>query len=289
MDIWRCGFIAQPVESVLAGWSNTAAIHWFPEQPRGTFLADPFGWQQGDTLHVFAEHMDYRSHHGTIQRWSFDAAGRLLEARPVLREPWHLSYPLVFAAEGATWMLPEANRSGGLTLYRGDAVLEHWRPELRITLDAAPVDATPLWHQGRWWLFYTPAGHKPARLHVAWAERLSGPWHVHPRNPVRIDQAAARPGGRAVVVDGRVMLPVQDCSSTYGGAVRPLWIERLDEGEFIAAPAAPLPLPPGAGIYGEGMHTLSGCGAVTLFDVKRVDRSGRGWLYDLRRWLRPSG
>jgi hypothetical protein len=288
MDIWRCGFVAQPIEALLAGWPDAAHVHWFPEQPPGRFLADPFGWQQGDTLHVFAEALDYRTRHGTIERWSFDATGRLLEARPALRENWHLSYPLVFEAEGAVWMLPEAHRSGGLTLYRGDDALEHWQPEVQIVLDAAPVDATPLWHEDRWWLFYTPAGLSPPRLHVAWAQRLTGPWHPHPLNPVRIDATAARPAGRAVVLGGRVMLPVQDCSETYGGAVRPLWIERLNEREFSASASAALTLPPGAGVYHDGMHTLSACGDWTLFDVKRVDRSGRGLLFDLQRWLRPS-
>lgn len=289
MDIWRCGFVAQPIESLLAGWPNAATVHWLPEQRPGRFLADPFGWQVGELRHVFLEALDYRSHHGKIERWTFDASGQLLESRPALQEAWHLSYPLVFAAEGAVWMLPEACRSGALTLYRGDDALEHWLPEVRIVLDSAPVDATPLWFTDRWWLFYTPAGPKPQRLHLAWAKRLGGPWYPHARNPVRIDAAGARPAGHAIVIDGRVMLPVQDCTSTYGGAVRPLWIDALDEQQFSARLGEPLSLPPGAGRYRDGMHTLSACGEWTFFDVKRVDRSGRGLLYDLKRWLRPSG
>jgi hypothetical protein len=291
MDIWRCGFVAQPVDRLLAGWADAAAVHWLPEQPPGQFLADPFGWQQGSTLHVFVERYDYRTRHGVIDRFSFNAAGSLLETRPVLGEDWHLSYPQVFEGEGAVWMLPEACRSGGLTLYRGDDALETWKAESRIELDRVPIDATVLRHEGRWWLFYAVAGSRATangHLHVAWADRLAGPWHIHPRNPVRVDLAGARPAGRAVVIDGRVMLPVQDCSATYGGAVRPLWISRLDEQEFGATLGVQLSLPPGADIYRDGMHTLSGCGAWTLFDVKRVDRSGRGWLYDLQRWLRPS-
>ena len=288
MDIWRCGFVARPLEALLSGWGDAGEVHWLPEQPPGCFLADPFGWSQGSTLHVFAEAMDYRSHHGTIERLTFDASGRLLEQRQALREPWHLSYPVVLAADGAVWMMPEAHRSGRLTLYRGDDALENWRPETSIELDATPVDATPLWYGERWWLFYTPAGPRPQRLHVAWSSKLTGPWHVHPANPVRIDAAGARPAGHAQVINGRILLPVQDCSSTYGGAVRPLWIERLDEHQFQASLGPALSLPPTAGSYRDGMHTLSACGDWTLFDVKRIDRSGRGWWYGLQRLLRPS-
>jgi hypothetical protein len=86
----------------------------------------------------------------------------------------------------------------------------------------------------------------------------------------------------------RILLPVQDCTRTYGGATRPLWITRLDASVFEAECGAPLLPPQSAGIYRDGMHTLSACGGWTLLDVKRVDRTGRGWLYDLRRLLAPS-
>jgi hypothetical protein len=288
MDIWRCGLIAKPIEALIVGNLAAEDVHWFPEQSVGCFLADPFGWRLDSTLHVFVEALDYRTRRGVIERWSFDANGQWLETRPALREDWHLSYPVLFEAHGEVWMLPEAHRSGGLTLYRGDAALENWQPEMQIQVDVLPVDATPMWYQGRWWLFYSAAGHKPQRLHVAWAEQLTGPWHAHPMNPVRVDAAGSRPAGLPVMVGDRLMLPVQDCTHTYGGAVRPLWIDQLNERHFHATLAEPLPLPPGSGAYVDGMHTLCACGPWTLFDVKRVDRTGRGWLYDLQRWLRPS-
>lgn len=39
------------------------------------------------------------------------------------------------------------------------------------------------------------------------------------------------------------------------------------------------------GGYRDGMHTLTACGDMTLFDVKRVDRSLRGLVLDVRRAL----
>ena len=81
------------------------------------------------------------------------------------------------------------------------------------------------------------------------------------------------------------MLPVQDCTTTYGGGIRPLWITRLNEKEFEAEAGDALGLPGSAGAYQDGMHTLSACGDITLFDVKRVDTSLRGLALDLRRKL----
>jgi hypothetical protein len=290
-DIWRCGLIARPVEKVLAEGVDATPVHWLPEEPPFTFLADPFPWRGRQHLHIFAERYDYATRHGTIDLLTLDDGFRLIERRPCLTAPWHLSYPQVFDADGATWMLPEAHRSGGLHLYRmGDGPAD-WVREAEIRLDCVPVDATPFYHAGRWWLFYSPATTKAIKrghLHVAWAERLTGPWRPHPGNPVRIDPASARPGGTAVMADGRIMLPVQDCTRTYGGAIRPLWIDQLDDGAFAAVAGTALDPPVSAGVYGEGMHTLSTGGGVTLIDVKRIDRSLAGLWLDLKRSLRRS-
>lgn len=186
-------------------------------------------------------------------------------------------------------MLPEAHRSGALTLYRDRGGLAAWQAECRIQLDCVPVDASIIYHEDRWWLFYSPATSKVTKqshLHVAWANSLCGPWVAHPANPVRIDLQSARPGGTPVVINGGIMLPVQDCSKTYGGAVRPLWINRLNEREFDADAGERLTLSETINPYNDGMHTLAACGDITLFDVKRIDRSLHGLVLDLRRTFR---
>ncbi|WP_242123548.1 formyl transferase [Sphingobium sp. Sx8-8] len=288
-DIWRCGIARAPVADIMSAGGIGDDVHWLPEESDFAFLADPFGWRdEAGRLHIFAEHYDYRTRHGVIEALILDAELRLVERKPCLAEDWHLSYPQVFAGEGAVWMLPEAHRSGALTLYRDHGALDDWRAECPIALDCVPVDASILRHEGRWWLFYSPASSKlskQAHLHVAWAETLTGPWTPHPGNPVRVDRASARPGGVPLAIGGRIMLPVQDCSATYGGGIRPLWIDRLDDGHFHAVAGDPLALPPSAGKYGAGMHTLAACGDVTLFDVKRIDTSLRGLALDVRRRL----
>lgn len=277
-----------PVSDILTAGGITDPVVWLPDEADFEFIADPFGWQTSAHLYLFVEHYDYRTRHGTIQRLTLDDACHVVERRPCLVEPWHLSYPQVFSGEGETWMMPEAHHSGGLTLYRDHGGLSDWRAEYTLTLDCVPVDASMLRHEERWWMFYSPAtsrSTKISHLHVAWAQNLCGPWTPHPGNPVRIDRASSRPGGTPMVIDGRIMLPVQDCSKTYGGALRPLWIDRLDEAHFVAEAGLALCLPASAGNYCEGMHTMTACGNVTLFDAKRIDRSLRGLMLDFRRVL----
>jgi hypothetical protein len=291
-DLWAVAIICDAAEKLFKPDRALASVTWLPVEPSFCFLADPFGIWVDQHLHMFVEHYDYRTRHGTIERLIFDRQLELITREPALAEPWHLSYPFVFEADGVTWMMPEAHRSGALTLYRAHAECADWRAECTIVLDCVPVDASMLRYAGRWWLFYSPATSRESKighLHVAWADDLCGPWTVHPGNPVRRDARSSRPGGTPMVIDGRIMLPVQDCSRTYGGAVRPLWIDRLDESSFSARIGEPLALPNGAPSNSEGMHTLSACGPVTLVDVKTIDRSLAGLRIDLCRMLRRPG
>lgn len=290
-DIWQVGIVDRPFADMVAGRPIDDPVRWLPPEPPFSFVADPFGVEANGHLHLFVEQYDYWTRHGVIERLLFDDALALLDRRPMLREPWHLSYPMLMEGDGAQWMLPEAHRSGGLTLYRAHGCWEDWRAETTIDLDCVPVDASILHDRGRWWMFYSSAASKlskVATLYVASAERLTGPWTPHPLNPVRQDRASSRPGGTPVRIGERIMLPVQDCTTTYGGAIRPLWIDRLDMDGFSAEVGGPLPYPLSAGPV-EGMHTLSACGSRTLIDVKRIDRSLRGWAVDLERRLgRPA-
>jgi hypothetical protein len=276
MDIWRCAIVRQPVETIIHSGIDPDAIVWLPEMGPGRFRADPFGLWRDGKLYVFAETFDYHVRIGYIDVLVYDEALNLLASRSVLKEPWHLSYPFVFEADGETWMLPEAYKSGTMTLYRAKEFPFEWEKSCEIPLDGPAIDATPLFHNGKYWLLYAPSAEKPARrshLHAAWSDHPTGPWHLHPANPVRIDLASARPGGKARVQNGAIILPVQDCRDTYGGAIRELVITRLDETGFEAADRPGLSAQPWMAPFTDGFHTLAEAGPVTLIDVKRLDAS----------------
>src|SRR6185369_6150694 len=255
------------------------------------FMADPFGYWRDNLLHVFVEKYDYRVRIGRIEVLTYDANLKLLDHQPALSERWHLSYPFVFEAEGSLWMLPEASRSRSLVLYRATRFPTGWERACTIALDHVPIDATPLFYEGRWWLFYTPAAReidKTAALHLAWAERITGPWHPLPQNPVRFDVSSARPGGTAQVIGGRVMLPVQDCTMTYGGGMRPLWFDVLSPERVLCECGPQLPIPPAFAPYVEGLHTLAAAGPVTLIDLKRTELSLHGVGVEIKHGLRTA-
>lgn len=234
---------------------------------------------------MFVETFDYFDQRGRIEVLTYNAELELLSVDPALREPWHLSYPYVFSTGNDYWMLPEARRSGRLTLYVATDFPRRWKAAVVIPVPEGAVDATPLFWNDKWWLFYCIKRSAPTRantLNVAFADQLEGPWKQHPLNPVRVGLSDGRPGGSPILGAGYIDLPVQDASRGYGGALRRLRITSLDEERFEAEQQAWLHAPATFAPFADGLHTLSSAGAVSLIDVKRIDRSMTARL--VRQW-----
>lgn len=276
LDLWQVGIVREDAATLVGrGTLAGSEIAWLPNPGPFAFLADPFGLVRDGILNIFAEAYDYRTRKGTIEVARLDADLNLIDRQPCLEEDWHLSYPFVFEAEGETWMLPEAHRSGGLTMYRATDFPYRWTPEYRFMIHAPVIDPTLFRYQGRWWLAFSPGGdigRRQGHLHLAFADHVAGPWTPHPLNPVRVDRGGARPGGSAIVRRNHIDLPVQDCSTSYGGALKILRIRTLDPDHFEADL---LPAIDGGPAFAgrEGFHTLSECGPFSLVDAKTADRS----------------
>ena len=282
LDIWRCAIVKAPIGDLRQSHLAAENLLWLPETNKTlTFRADPFGlWHDGE-LHLFVERFDYRVLKGEIELLVFDADLNLLGSQVVLKKPWHLSYPIVFSADLDIYMLPEARRSGELAIYRATSFPYTWEAATVLGIPGTAVDSTPFVHEGRWWILYGIVGTDRARtcsLHLAFADRPTGPFHAHPLNPVRVGLKGTRPAGTPFHQEGVVNIPVQDSSRTYGGAVRRLRILRLDERHFETEDDGWLEPSPALLPFDQGIHTISGAGDISLIDCKLVDRSLLGTL-----------
>jgi hypothetical protein len=276
MTLWRSAIVRQPAAQFTQETLLRNEPVWLPTPARWAFRADPFGIWHGGRFYVFVETFDYRDRRGRIEVLTYSGELELLSIDLALQEPWHLSYPFVFASDGEIWMLPEARRSGKLTLYRATDFPLGWNAELSIPVQVGALDATPMFRNGKWWLFYCLRQSQPERanqLHIAFAHRLEGPWLDHALNPVRVSLANARPGGTPILGDGHIDLPVQDARSSYGGALRRLRITVLDEERFEAEDGPWLGPAAKFAPFDDGVHTLSSAGTVSLVDLKRIDGS----------------
>lgn len=292
-DLWKAGVLKAPAASLLDRKSVAVMadkVAWLPDPGPWRYLADPFGLVKDGSTHVFVEAFDYRTKHAVIEHHELTAAGTWTSGEVVLRQPVHLSYPFVFEHAGDVFMAPESHKAGEVVLYRASRFPDGWVREAVLLEGVPAAEASILLHQGTWWMFFTVVGAKARdqrELHLAWADQLMGPWTLHSLNPVLTDRSGARPGGTPMIIeDGSVILPVQDCSETYGGALRFLRFLALDK-SHVAFEHLPGKLTGDllSATHGDGFHTFSSCGDMTLVDVKRIDRARGRALIDLRRRL----
>lgn len=290
-DFWQAGIVPAPIAtflqpSALAG--SSGKINWLPDPGPWRYLADPFGLQRGDTTHVFVEAFDYRTKHAVIEHHELGPGLAWQGKSVVLSRPFHLSYPFIVEDEGEVFMIPESHRAGEIALYRAREFPRQWVRETALLPGVPGAEASVIKHQGRWWMFFTVVGPHASdqrELHVAHAGRLTGPWRLHPQNPVLVDRAGARPGGTPFLSpEEAVILPVQDCSRTYGGSLRLLKFASLTPDRIAIEPLdTELKGNLFSATHQDGCHTLAQCGNLTLVDTKRIVRSWRRTGVDLQR------
>ena len=194
---------------------------------RAEFVADPFMISAEGNWHMFFEVWNIETGKGEIG-WAVSANGLKWSYRQiVLSEPFHLSYPYVFSMDGDYYMIPETIKSKSVRLYRGDPFPIRWSL-IGSILDGLWADPSIFFHDGRWWMFASPASPKNDALHLFYADSIGGPWRAHAMNPiVEADNRKARPGGRVLVRGDTVTRFAQDCHPYYGTQVRAFEISGL--------------------------------------------------------------
>jgi len=221
------------------------------------FVADPFMIRVDGSWHMFFEVMRAERRIGAIgHATSLDGLAWQYH-QLVLTEPYHLSYPFVLAADGDYYLVPESHRARSIRLYRADPFPVRWSP-IATLVEGEWVEPTLCRWEGRWWLFAAAPPRRATRLHVFLASELKGPWHEHPESPVvHHDPVSARPAGRVVVHDGRLLRFAQDCSARYGQRVTAYEIIELTARKYREqAIAGGVLVPSGRGWNSSRMHHI---------------------------------
>jgi len=211
------------------------------------------------TWYLYFEVLNRKNDQGDLAyATSTDAdARRFRYQRIFLDEPVHLSYPQVFVWEGTYYMIPETFEAGEIRLYRAERFPDRWTMVKPLVRGAPFIDASLLRHDDRWWLFTSATGDDLLLLYFA--DQLEGPWQRHPQNPlVFADANIARPAGRIVAFDGRIVRYAQDDDPFYGAFVRAFEITELTPTRYAERLASPRPvLEPGrAEWHSSRMHHL---------------------------------
>lgn len=264
---WRTGYRFIDGPGIAECQRSEEAAFTFLEDDGQCFYADPFPIEHEGRHYLFVEEYSYARGQGVISVAELDADGRFGRPQIVLEEAHHLSYPNVFVHEGQIFMIPEGSAANEVILYRADPFPYRWRREAVLIEGRSFADATLLDHGGRLWMFGTErfgGGNASDTMMVYSAERLCGPWTPHPLNPVTVDRAGARPGGRIVEVNGRLFLPVQNGTDVYGGGLGLREILHLSISDIRLGVTEPIL---DAGSKGPAsLHTLNRVGRLEVID-----------------------
>jgi len=238
--------------------------------PESEFVADPFLIKEGSRWNLFFELFNKLTNKGEIGlaqsadlcSWQYKGV--------VLAEPFHLSFPFVFKVGASYYMVPESRQASAIRLYQAKSFPNEWVFK-RELLSGQYSDPTPVFFNGRWWIF---ANQAPYTLMIFSSPTLRGPFIPHPLNPIyRDDPSKARPAGRPVVVDGHLIRFVQDNRHGYGKRVRAMRVTRLTTTEFDEEALSSEPLLTGSGVGWNsfGMHHISPVQLPNLSWVVAVD------------------
>jgi hypothetical protein len=181
------------------------------------FVADPFMLREEDRWFMFFEVLNRRTDQGDIGLAVSDNGLEWRYQGIVLDEPFHLSYPYVFRWQGEFYLIPESIRAAEVRLYRALHFPDRWVFAGTLIGGERLADPSIFRHDGRWWLLGKAANHT---LRLFLADELAGPWREHPQSPVvRGNPRTARPGGRILAEDGRIIRYAQNGEPYYGRQV----------------------------------------------------------------------
>lgn len=231
--------------------------------------ADPFALERNGRYFVFFEEVPFASRKGHISVVEVDRAGRASAPVRVLERDYHLSYPFLFEDGGSLYMIPESAANATVELWRCVDFPTRWRHEANLLKGARCVDATLHRSGGRWWMFANCAAGESQlfddELCLFSAERLTGEWQPHPRNPVKSDPRCSRPAGRLFLRDGALYRPAQVCVPRYGAGLAIHRVTKLDAQDYAERTVARVVPPAASGLL--GLHTLNHAGELTVVDA----------------------
>ena len=220
------------------------------------YTADPFLLRQGGSWYLFFEIYNNATDQGDIGYATSDNGLDWTYQGVILDEPFHLSYPYVFEWEGEYYLVPEAYQTDSVLLYKALNFPTDWEFVATLVSGRPYLDPSPFYFNDSWWMY---AGYGYDTLYLFFADDLAGPWFEHPDNPIITGDAnIARPGGRVLQYDNRLLRITQDDTPLYGNQVRAFEVTVLSRSSYaeFEVPESPLLSATGYGWNQDGMHHL---------------------------------
>lgn len=192
------------------------------------WYADPHLIKVAEHTWLFAEAYDRVLRRGVISCCMLTDKGPT-PWKVVLKQPYHLSYPHLFEAEGKICMIPESYVAGEIALFSAEKFPDQWKKETVLRTGGEPVDSTVFSFGGKRWLLslLQNEGKDQLMLYPYCNSRIVGEGYC-----VKESDLNMRPGGHLFQVDGEWIRPAQDCTESYGCALNFYRVDGVSESKY---------------------------------------------------------
>jgi hypothetical protein len=269
---WRIGIRARKADRAWEGaWDRWRWI----KAPAGHYYADPMIWEEAGRTYLFIEDYIEAENRGVIAVSEIDSNGSVGPFERALEQPYHLSFPHLFARDGVVFMLPETKANGRVEIFRSARFPFEWRSE-RVLLNAPGSDSVLHRHTDNREYLFTSIAHRPgaqAALCLFHADTLWSNWELHPASPMSVDVRVSRNGG-PIIIDPELgpIRVSQDNSIIYGRQMHFHRISRLSTSSYtesMVGTRSPDTIPRAL-----GTHTYSSTARFEATDAFMPDRAG---------------
>lgn len=267
----RWGVAYQFVES----WQS--AVLWrskIIKNPPCRFLADPFVFYKNGRHVCFVEDYNYLTSRGKITAFQIDANG-YLELGTALEEPFHLSYPFLFEADGELFMCPETHEIKDIRIYKCIDFPLKWSLHKILMPGVHAVDTNIFKAKNKWWMLTSLDSSDlmdsyGSELHLFYADTYDATnWQSHPLNPIIFDSLRARNGG-LIIEDNDIYRVFQ--TQGFGSSSESMGIMRIVDltiNNYAEELVATIP----AKFFNDidGTHTYSFCHGLLALDFVKFE------------------
>ena len=256
-------------------------VKWLSLRKGSRYAADSFCFEDNNKNYVVFEDYDYKLKKGKISLLKLTEDGNPLNSKTILERHHHLAYPYVFKNDNNIYLIPETAEKGTIELYEWNEANERF-DFLQVLIDIAGVDASIVYYDERWWIFCGLKNDLPnEKLHIFYADKLTGPYEAHSLNPVKTDPAGSRPAGQFVINNGNLFRPAQYSVKWYGEKINWFKINLLTPRSFSEEFVAEMK-PQKSWEYNKGLHTFSQTSKFMIIDAKKRSSGWTAFLAALK-------
>ena len=238
------------------------------------WYADPFLFDYKGETYLFAEFFSYKLNRGVISYSKYNPTINSFDSyKEIIREDYHLSYPLVFEYNNDIYMIPEASQSDALYLYKAVDFPEKWEKSECLISGLKLVDTTPFFIENN--LYAVGLDITDNKYNLLLMIYKNGKFSVLD-NIKNCDMSVSRPGGRIIVRDNTLIAVTQDCGEEYGKAINFIEISVKDNKLTLSEPLKKI-TSENVGLIKakqpDGIHTYNFSNDLEVIDLKYYKRS----------------